>query len=137
MKDIYSEGLPDGWVLIILGDGLRALTTAIRFKTKYPERVYLIGRLPRCSGLFFGCSLRISLPRECRKDFALRMALSELAPSLHDEIPVIAPLSDEYVQILKQNENTLERSFLTDCGTIFSAKEPFDEIKNTSACARR
>lgn len=137
MRDLYSEALPDGWVYVILGDGLRALSAAMRLRARYPERVYLIGQLPRYSRLFFKRSFRVELPNGCQKEFALCMALSELMPSFNGEIPLTVPLSDEYARILKQNEKMLEKSFLTDCETIFSTKESSDEIKNTSACARR
>ncbi len=122
MKDIYAEALPNGWAFVIIGDGLRALFTAIKLNTRYPERVYLIGHLPRYSKYIFDRQSQIDLPKNCKKEFALRRALDELASRIREEIPVIEPLSDEYDQILKHHQNSLEKSFLASCEPKF-----FDE----------
>lgn len=122
MKDIYPESLPNGWACVIIGDGFRALLTAIKLNTKYPERVYLAGQLPRCSKYFFDRQNRWNLPKNCEKELALRLALQDISSKIRDEIPIAVPISDEYSQILKRCQNSLEKSFLTSCNAKF-----FDE----------
>lgn len=115
MKDICSAALPNGWTFVIVGDGFRALIAAIKLNARYPERVYLAGQLPKYSKYFFNSHNRWNLPKSCQKEFALNWALKEIASRNRDEIPVVVPLSDEYDQILKHRQNSLERSFLTGC----------------------
>ncbi len=122
MKDIYSKTLPNGWAYVIIGDGLRALLTAVKLNTKYPERVYLAGRLPKCSKYFFDRQNLWDIPNDCKKELALFFALQEISSEIRDEIPLAVPLSDEYRQILKHCQNSLEKSFLTSCEAKF-----FDE----------
>lgn len=110
---IYKNKLPEGYSLVLLGDGYLSILKAVTESIKYPERVTLIGKIPRKSWIYLLSDFkRIVLPSDVDIQESTLMALHDSIDSCSQEIPILVTLNDKYRKIIHFYSDKIEDSFI-------------------------
>lgn len=110
---IYRNKLPEGYRLVLLGDGFISAFHAMLEAIKYPERVTLIGRIPLKSWIYkISDFKRIIIPKEIDIQASTLQALRDSIDGECSNIPLLVALNDEYKQVIRLNAKNIENLFI-------------------------